>query len=215
MRFVRGLMVVLVVAALALAAGWYLRDRQARAPAATSTADGVPVWAPLTAAGAARARTAIERLGGRNAPARLTIAPADLAAFVYSEIARQFPSSTHGTEAAVVGDRIFIRGTISPRDLGGERVLGPLAGMLGDREPIEFGGTLRLVQPSLAEYRVQSLAVHDITVPQSAVPRLLDHLIGSTRPAGVSRDGIPMPVPPYVADVRTTSRGVTLYRTTR
>jgi hypothetical protein len=214
MRFIRGVLIVIVVGAVALAAGWYLRDRQAREERAeVSAAGGAPAWKPLTRAGAVRARNAIERLGTRDAPERVSITPADLAAFVFSEISRQFPASTKGTEAAVMGDRILLRGTISPRDLGGSAVRGPLAGVLGDQEPIELGGTLHMVQPSLAEFRVESLAVHDVTVPPSAVPRLLDRLIGRTRPDGVSREGIPLPVPPYVADIRTTPGGVTLYRT--
>lgn len=205
----------LVVLLLALAAGWLLRDRwwpgrgaglTTSAPAATSGVE----WQPLTAEGAARARAAVATLGQRSGPVFANVAGADLAALLLEELTGVLPSA-RGAEAAVIGNQLAVRASVRLTDFGGARSLGPLAGMLGEREVVQFGGTFDIVRPGLAEYRVTSLRVRDFALPRAAIPRLLSQL-RRTRPAGVAPDGLPLVVPRTLADVRVARGKVTLYK---
>jgi hypothetical protein len=86
--------------------------------------------------------------------------------------------------------------------------------MLGDQEPVEFGGTLELVRPGLAQYRVKVLRLRELNVPQRMIPRLLQRISRGARPPGLADDGLPLEVPPFIADVRIGQGYVTLYKST-
>lgn len=181
------------------------------APAAATSS----VWQPVTAEGASRARRSIESLGARSGPVFVNIAPADLAAYVYSELSRQMPGTAQGMQAAVVGDQLYMRADLSLRDLKAAGALGPLGAILGDRETLTLGGRLDLVRPGLAQYRVTEMKVKELALPRAAIPRLLRQLSRGQRPAGVAEDGVPLRVPPAIADVRTGQGRITLYKTTQ
>lgn len=190
---------------------WLFYERPRRAAETTSTA---PNWEPLTPEGAERARTAIERLSRPTGAVFTNIAGADLAAYVFDELSKQLPPSAQQLEAAVIDDRLHVRALINISDFGGSGALGPLASMLGDREPVEFGGTLELVRPGLAQYRVKVLRLRELSVPSRMIPRLLQKVARGSRPPGLAEDGLPLEVPSFIADVRIGQGNVTLYRST-
>lgn len=205
---------------LALVAGYWLwsegwirlerpRTRSERAAVDTAT------WQPLSPAGAARARTAIEGLGQRSGPVFANIRAGDLAAFVFDSLSRQFPPSAENLEAAVIGDQLHVRGTLRLSDLGGTQALGPLASMLGEREPVQFGGTLEMLGTGLAQYRVRLLKVREFSIPPRAIPRLLRNAGGKSRPQGLADDALPLVVPRYIGDVRIGDGRVTVYKVQR
>lgn len=203
---------VLIFLAGAAAVIYYLyvhRPRQAE-----ETTAGTPVWAPLTPAGAARARAAVDSLSRRTGPVFTNIAGADLASYVLDELSKQLPPSAEQLQAAVIDDRLHVRAMVRISDFGGSGVLGPLAAMLGDQEPVEFGGTLELVLPGLAQYRVKVLRLRELNVPQRMIPRLLKRISRGARPPGLAEDGLPLEVPPFIADVRIGQGQVTLYKST-
>jgi hypothetical protein len=107
-----------------------------------------------------------------------------------------------------------VRALVRVSDFGGTGVLGPLAAMLGDQEPVEFGGTLELVRPGLAQYRVRVLRLRELNIPQRMIPRLLQRIARGARPPGLAEDGLPLEVPPFIADVRIGQERVTLYKST-
>ena len=133
---------------------WLYLERPRHAAEATSAA---PVWEALTPEGAERARAWVRLLSRPTGPVFTNVAGADLAAYVFDELSKQLPPSAQQLEAAVIDDRLHVRALVKVSDFGGAGSLGPLAAMLGDREPVEFGGTLELVRPGLAQYRVKVL----------------------------------------------------------
>ncbi|HWE41579.1 MAG TPA: hypothetical protein VG432_03695 [Gemmatimonadaceae bacterium] len=205
-----GCLVVLLIGALA---GWMLRDRfftgtrPAEVTAATS-------WERLTPEGAARMRAALTSLQKPSGPVFVSVKPADLASYVYEQLAKQLPPSADSVEAAAFGDRMYIRASVKPSDFGGGDVLGPLSGFLSDRERMQFGGAFHIIRPALAEFRVQEIRFREFPVPSGAIPRLLKRIGHGARPAGVSEDGLPLVVPPYIGDVRTEPGKITLYKST-
>lgn len=205
-----GCSLVVFIAGMAVAIYFYL-ERPRRAEDNASTA---PVWEPLTPEGAERARAAVQLLSSRTGSVFTNIGGADLASYVFDELAKQLPPSAEQLQAAVIEDRLHVRALVRISDFGGSGVLGPLAAMLGDQEPVEFGGTLELLRPGLAQYRVQVLRLRELTVPQRMIPRLLQRIARGSRPPGLADDALPLEVPPFIADVRIGQGRVTLYKST-
>jgi hypothetical protein len=203
----------LVVLVLALAAGWWARDRwAAREAVIAAAADTAVVWEPITTEGADRARAAIEGLGQRTAPVFVSIGAGDLSSYIFVALARQLPPSAENIQAAVIGDQLHVRASVKLSDFGGAGALGPLAGFLSERETMQLGGTFRVIHPGLAEFRVADLRMGNFPIPRNLVPRLIRTFSKGARPTGVSEDGLPLVVPEYLADVRIVRRKVVLYR---
>jgi hypothetical protein len=203
-----------VLACIAIVA-WITKDRwlqrvTGHAPANVATG---PVWEPLTPQGAERTRKMLERLSKPSGPVFGNLSGGDVASYVFQSLAKQLPQSADSVEAAVIGDRLYIRASVKLQDLGGTSVLGPLAGMLGDRERMEFGGSFHVIRPQLAEYQVKDIKIRDLSIPSTMIPRLLRQTERGSRPDGLSSDGLPIVVPAYLGDVRIADGRVTLYKT--
>jgi hypothetical protein len=207
-----------VVVLVAVVLAWLLRDqwtpyvRRALDRPVEHAAAPAPTWESLTPEGAARAKAAVEKLGKRSGPVFANLSPGDLTAYVLTELSRQLPPSADHIEAAAFDRRLHLRADVDIRDLGDTRSLGPLAGVLGDRAQVQLGGTLEVVHPGLAEYRVESLRLHDLSIPTPMIPRILERLARGARPSGVADDALPLTVPPYIGDVRIHDGKITLYK---
>jgi hypothetical protein len=211
----------LVLLGVAAVAAWLYRDRwmpllhrgptpsTAEAPASAGTAGG---WQPVSSTGASRAREAIGRLGSRSGPVFVTLSASDVAAYIYDELKKQLPASAESVQTSAAGDQLFVRASVRPSDFGDIGMLGPLASMLRDREPVEFGGTLDVVQPGLGEYHVKSLRIRELSVPQAMIPRIIQNASRGSRPPRIAADALPLQIPPYIADVRVKNGKVTLYK---
>lgn len=201
---------------LVCAAAWFTRDlwlgkiRGMRSGASSSAAS---TWQPLTRDGAARANTALRRLSAPSGPAYATVAPGDLAAYIFQELSRTLPASADSIEAAAIGDRLYVRAVVPIKDLGGSRTMGPLAALLGDRERIQIGGTLRIIRPGQAELQVKELRIKELAIPQALIPRLIQQISRGERPPGLSPNGLLLRTPAYIGDVRVSDGRITLYKT--
>lgn len=202
----------IVVLLLGVVVGWLLRDQLFRGLRSTTETTAASSWERLSPEGAARMRAALAKLQDPRGPVFVSVKPADLASYVYEQLARQLPPSADSVEAGAFAERLYVRASVKPADFGGPEVLGPLAGFLNDRERMQFGGAFHIVRPGLAEFRVQEIRLRDFPVPTGAIPRLLRRIEKGARPAGISEDGLPLVVPSYIGDVRVTPGTVTLYR---
>jgi hypothetical protein len=207
-----GCLAVLVVLAIA---AWFTRDRwMPRVTGHAPSSARAPVWEPLTPQGAERTRQLLTRLSRPTGPVFGNLSGGEVASYVYQSLAKQLPPSADSIEAAVIGDRLYIRASVLLKDLGGSASLGPLAGVLGDRERMEFGGTFHVIRPELAEFQVKDIKIRDLSLPSAMIPRVLRQTERGSRPQGLSPDGLPIVIPPYLGDVRIGSGKVTLYKTT-
>jgi len=179
----------------------------------SSAAASGPVWEPLTVQGAERTRQLLARLSQQTGPVFGNLSGGDVASYIYQSLAKQLPQSADSIQAAVIGDRLYIRASVKLQDLGGTAVLGPFAGMLGDREQMQFGGTFHVIRPQLAEYEVKDIKIRDLSLPTAMIPRVLRQTERGSRPDGLSPDGLPIVVPRYLGDVRIANGRVTLYKT--
>ena len=168
-------------------------------------------WSPLTEAGAQRTRDALRRLSSPSGPVYVTLAGSDVASYIFLQIAKQMPASTDSFVARVDQDHIRLRARMKTSELGSS-VGGVLGALLGDRERVEMGGTLRVIAPSQAEFRVNDVKVRDISLPDAVITRLVRPLVRSPRPAALDENGLPISIPSYVGDVRVSNGRITLYK---
>jgi len=201
--------------------GWFTRAywtpylHRVTQPAPSAPVQAAGTWQPATPAGAVRARAIVDRLASRNGPVYGNIEPGDLIAFIFQQLSHQLPPSARDVEAMVSGDQLLVRASVNPSDIGDLSELGPLANMLGDREEVQFGGTLDIVKLGLAEYHVQSFSIHDFSIPHAMLPRLIKSYSKGPRPAGVADDALPLITPVHIGDVRIRTGQITLYKVVR
>ncbi|MGH7638623.1 MAG: hypothetical protein ACREOK_13330 [Gemmatimonadaceae bacterium] len=170
-------------------------------------------WQPLTGEGAQRARAALEQLRSGRGPVYRTVRPGDLAAYIVQELSKTLPASADSIDAAAIGDRLYVRANIRTSELGDPAALGPFAMLLGDRERIQLGGTLRIIRPGFAELQVKEFRIREFALPPALIPRLVRQLSPAQRSPELSPDGLPLRTPDYIGDVRIADGQITLYRT--
>jgi len=204
----------LFVLACAAVVGWFTRDRwlpERYRPHAAATTNA-PTWERLSDGGAERTRAALDKLSQPRGPVFQTLSGADVASYVFRALASKLPASADSVRAMVAGDKISMRAVVNLSDLGGSGALGPLAGMLGSREPVQLTGTLRVVKPGTGEFQVQQAKVGAISIPQSMISTLVKRFDRGARPAGTGANALPLPLPAYIGDIRVANGKITLYK---
>lgn len=199
------------------ALGWHFRDKwvpKVKAMISAEAPAGEAGWAPITVAGGTRASERIATLGRRGGPAYVTLTPTEFAAYVLGSALGEVVARDTATQAVVEGDLLFIRTRIRLADIGGKESLGALARMFNDTEPLLVGGTLTMVRPGLAQFRLKEVAVRELKVPRSAVGTLVKRWGPTPRPDSLATDGLPVKLPADVVDLRLADGKVTLYKRT-
>lgn len=200
---------------------WYARvERPAdRAPTTTSGTTTTPSatsgWRPLTAADASRGEAAVQSLGRQSGPVFANLTAAEAASYIFTVVAKQLPPSAKNAEAAIIGDRLYVRSDVELKDFGGAKSLGPIGMLLGERDSVRLGGTINMLRPGLAEFLVQEVKLGRIDVPNGLIPRLLSQMKRGKTVEGVSNKGLPMVMPSYISDVRIANGRITLYKSVR
>lgn len=211
-----------LVVAIAIAAGaWFTRAywtpylHRITQPAPVAPAAQTGTWQLATPMGAARAKAAIEKLAARNGPVYANIESGDLIAYIFQQLSHELPPSAQNVEAMVLGDQLLVRCSVNTSDLGDLSQLGPLSQMLGGREQVQFGGTLDVIKPGLAQYHVLSFRIHDFSLPRPLIPRMIKSYEKGVRPTSIADDALPLVTPSHIGDVRIKNGQITLYKVVR
>jgi hypothetical protein len=207
----------LVMLALIAVAGWLTRDQwlpKLTGRAATTESAAVSTWQPLSPEAGARGKKKIDELSSPAGPVYSNLTASEVASYVFQTLARTIPASADSAEAAVIGDALYVRAVVPIRDIAGTGVLGPLGGLLNDRERLQLGGGFRVIRPGLSEFEVREIKLRDFKVPSGAIPRLVQQISRGNRPEGVAPNALPVTTPRSLADVRIANGRVTLYKTT-
>jgi hypothetical protein len=168
---------------------------------------GALVWTVPERGGAARARTALERITRSGGPAFVDITAAEIASLV-DESLDQAPGRVFDSVALALGPgEVMVRGSLDvtgmPRSL-----LGPLAGVIGPREPLLIGGGLEADTAGRVLWRITALTVRDFPFPRATIPAIVRQL----RIPGAADGAVPLPGVMGAGDVRVTAAGVRVYR---
>jgi hypothetical protein len=203
---------------VAVAAGaWFTRDRWMPRLMPHGVRQEAPVvaterWEPLSDAAADTTRAALNRLSQPRGQVFETLSPAALASYVYQQIAKRMPTTADSVEAAANGDKLSMRAVVSVSDLGG--AIGDAVGIVHDRERVELTGTLGVVKPGVAVFEVSDARIHGLPIPKGMIASLIDR-IQPRHEQGVAPNGLPLPIPRYIGDIRVANSKVTMYKTVR
>jgi hypothetical protein len=209
---------ILIIALVAL---WYWYARVERPATAKSSADvsattGATLtntgWEPLTIPDAERGKAAVEGLAQRSGQVFANLTPAEAASYIFLVVAKQLPPSAKNAEAAIRGDRLYVRSEVDLKDFGGAGQLGNLGFLLGSRDSVLIGGTIQMLKPGLGQFLVQEFKIGRLDVPQSLIPRLIGQLKKANTVPGLAPNGLPMVMPSYISDVRIANGKITLYK---
>jgi len=202
-----------VVAALALA--WWFREPILRTgarwfggsqalPPVADTAVGAPTPA-ATASGKAK----LASLGTAGGPDSVVLTPNEMASLLGSGIDWNVRKMYDSLRVELREGELVLHARLDTRALP-PGALGPLAGMVGPREPLRLGGTLAIERPGLARWTISEISLRGIEIPGPMVRSI------SRQMAGVSADGaIPLKVDPTISDVAVHPTGVVLYKRRR
>ncbi len=170
------------------------------------------VWARLTPAGSA-GREAVAALSRRNGPPYVSLRAPELASLLAAGLAKALPSSASKPDVAIVDEQVLLRSVVDLRDIAGDGALRGLLGVaLEGRDTLRLAGTLDVVRPGLAEYRVRELRIKGIDVPPRLIPSLIGAMRRAIRADSLPSNALPIPLPKAVADVRVANGKVTLYK---
>lgn len=193
--------------------GWLTRDRWQPRVFGDRGSPTV-TWQPLGRGDGERASAKVESLSRREGPGYVTLTASELVSLLARQGGYGLPETLDSVFAAVDEDRVRVRGMVPLDQIRGVDALGPLSGLLDKQEPIELSGTLAVVRQGLGEFRVSSVSLADLAIPQAAIPKLLARLDNVPRPEGIAPDGIAITIPDWIGDVRVARGVVTLYRRT-
>jgi len=204
----------LVLLAILLIVGWFTKDlwlpeKYRSHPVASSVK-----WQPITSEGADRARAALDKLDQPRGQVFQSVSASDLASYAFAQLSSKLPGSAQNIETSISGDVVSVRADVRLADLGGAGALGPLDGMLNERERVQLSGTFNVIKPGVAEFVVRDVKVRNFTVPHAMIPALIKRLDRGSRPEGIGENAIAVPIPRYVGDIRVANGKVTLYKTT-
>jgi hypothetical protein len=208
---------------LLVVVGWFTRD--AWLPVARSLVGRdtqvvedttVPTWQTLDQAQAERGERAVRALAGKSGPVYVNLRAGELASYAFLSLAaNSLPAALNDAQAAVIGDRVYLKTEVSPQDFAGALGgAGGLGGLFATRDTLRLGGTFEVLRPGLAQFRVRDLQLGTFPLPAAAIPRLLARVRGRNVPEGLAADALPVQIPEYIGDVRIARGRVTLYRAT-
>ena len=160
--------------------------------------------------GGARAEDALARLGRSGGPAYVDLTAAEIAALLDRELVRGSNRVFDSVRVALDSNLVLVRGQLDLSQLPHD-FLGPLAGSLSGRDPVEAGGALVAAPGGALRWQPERLRIHDFPFPRRVIPALLRALhVAASGDSGLTLPGIR-----GVGDVRVTPDRVRLYRLER
>ncbi len=172
-------------------------------------------WTTVGASGGAVA-SLNTRLTQRAGPAYVTLGTADVARLIASALPAQLPKSAGTLQVALVDNQLRGRTAIDLAEIAGDGTLGQLLGtVLSGRDSVHFAATVEPVQPGLAQLRVESLRIKGVIVPSRLIATALKSLRTGEYNEALADNGLALPLPKTVADVRILDGKLTLYKSPR
>lgn len=214
------LVFLLILAVLA----WFNRDRleaiyrryAGDAPPVDTTAivRATGGWEPLTGDKATRGQTAVQSLSRPNGPAFVNLSAGEASSYIFLAVAKQLPASSEDITSTIKNDRLYVRANVALKDFGGSKVLGPLGGLLGERDTVQLGGTINVLRPGDGEFQVKDVKIGSFPVPDALIPRLVKRIRKGTMPPGIADNALPMKLPTFIGEVRIANGRITVFKAT-
>jgi hypothetical protein len=134
------------------------------------------------------------------------LTPNEVASLIGSSIDWNVRKMYDSMRVELQEDKLIIHARLDTRQLP-PGTLGPFAGMVNEREPIQLGGTLTIERPGTALFTPKDISIRGFAFPGPAVQSMAKQMAGA-RPDG----SIPLKVDPAVSDIMIHPGGVVLYK---
>ncbi|HEX9691017.1 MAG TPA: hypothetical protein VGA22_02860 [Gemmatimonadales bacterium] len=204
-----------LLVALAVAAWFFRAELRAayaafREPQAGAAAPATPpAVASSTGSPSAdalgRAEEKEAAIGDAGGPGYVAFTAEEFASLV---AARLDPAASAAMDSLTItlSENRVVLGAQMRLDLLGRDLLGPLADLLGGRQPFRAEGPLTVRAPGVLAWSVEELVIREFPLPGSVIPRVVERL------AGDSTGAFLLPAPATVGDVRVQPDGIVFYR---
>jgi hypothetical protein len=166
------------------------------------------IGAPTPAA-LASAQRKLATLAQPHGPDSVVLTPNEMASLVGNGIDWTVRKTFDSLRIELLEGSIAVNARLDTK-LIPQDALGPLRGLLAEREPIRIAGPLRIARPGLARWTVQSIALRGFPFPAPAVKALARQTAGADTTGSVG-----LQVDPAVHDLAIHPGGVVLYRRRR
>ena len=134
-------------------------------------------------AGLAAARDKVDSLLGWGADS-VVLTPGEAASLLADAMADTGIGALDSLELELGEGEVTLRGVMDtdwiPRDL-----LGPVGGLVGERQPVLLRGPIRFRREGRAGWQVERVKVGDLSLPLAVVHRFLEAVIPGAKSAGV------------------------------
>jgi hypothetical protein len=208
--------VLLAVLLLLVAAAWWYRAplkdtferwvgrRDTALPAVRDTNVGAPTPAALAAAAGK-----LGALGRRGGPDSVILTPNEMASLIGTGIDWAVRKTFDSLRVELSEGSLAVHARLDTKTIPPD-ALGPLRGLLAEREPIRIGGPIAIARPGTARWTVREIALRGFPFPAPAVKALARQTAGADASGAVS-----IGVDRAIAEVAVHSTGVVLYRRRR
>ena len=189
---------------IARAVGGLVGQRDTALPAVADTNIGAPTPAALAAA-----QRKLAALGRRGGPDSVVLNANEMASLIGSGIDWTVRKTFDSLRVELAEGSIAVHARLDTK-LIPKDALGPLRGLLAEREPIRIAGPIVVARPGTARWTVREIALRGFPFPPPAVKAL------AKQTAGADRDGaVAIAVDRAIADVAVHRTVVVLYRRPR
>lgn len=181
-------------------AGLYRSFTESEAPAADTPTTGVPSETALRSA-----ERKWQEMEKRSGAGFVKLSAAELAALIergFDPRARVFIDSI---QVILESDGLSVSLSLK-LELLGQQLLGPLGGILNERETVRMTGGARMAAVGLAFWEPDEVVIRSFPLPDATIRPMVNRLTGR------SDGGVPIEVPENVGDLRIRPDGVTFYR---
>ncbi len=201
---------------LLVAAAWWYRAplkntfdrlvgrRDTALPAVRDTNVGAPTPTAL-----ADASGKLSALGRRGGPDSVLLTPNEMAALIGTGIDWTVRKTFDSLRVELSEGSLAVHARLDTK-LIPPTALGPLRGLLAEREPIRIAGPLAIARPGTARWTVREISLRGFPFPPPAVKSLARQTAGADANGAVAID-----VDRAIADVAVHPTGVVLYRRRR
>lgn len=184
-------------------ARWF--GRTAELPPVADTAVGAP-----TPGATASGREKIGSLAARTSgPDSVVLNANEMASLIGAGIDWSVRKTYDSLRVELLEGSLALHARLDTRALPPD-ALGPLAGLVGPREPLRLGGTITIERPGTARFKVEEISLRGIAFPAPAVRSIAQQMAGAN-----AEGAIPFKVDPAVAAIAIHPTGVVLYREAR
>ena len=143
-------------------------------PSVADTSVGAPT-PTATASGNAKLRS----LGAGGGPDSVILTPNEMASLIGAGIDWNVRKMYDSLRVELQEGKLVVHARLDTRALP-PGSLGPFSGMVGEREPLQMGGTVSIERPGIARFKIENISLRGIEFPGPMVNSIAKQMAGAS-----------------------------------